>query len=831
MKKLYYILASALLTGCSAEEIQNVIGSGDAVEITGFRTVVDNGSEVSRAVSRAAALTDTVGRLDFVANDIILFTNIQRTANANATFTYPHDEEVIDMKRTDQTSWERVSAVPERIYWTDASSPHTFKGYGCPQGANTPEGFDWNKGNVDSERFYAYFGSLGNPTLSQTTTEGVTTNFIDYTNDSDDTQDENSKKYYSGNSKICNDDILLAYNTAQQADPGGQVATIHFYHGLSCVRVVVNISGFAASATSEDSKSKVDKLDLLDMRTMYKWDQQSHNCTELIEGDQIYLDGFYANPGDGKSVPTWDQTKNIRCWIPNPDGVGNGTTKTFTFYGLAVPTTGKNQQIRFNVTYPDPMNPNTNITRSYTAEISNLEYRAGHCTTINITLNHQNDKMTVGAEYQDWQFIETPDQGMLKKNSTFLSYIPTNETDRIAKKIYIAYDTQATADDATWLYKDGSDIKDIYGNTGTEAAPYTISTANQLLSFAYEVKSGRGFEGKYVKLDADITLQAKSELPTTTNAENQTVVDVSKLVNWIGIGDATHKFNGVFNGNFRHINRLYGKPLFNSIGSNGIVDHIFISDAVEISGSGSIAETNDGIICGSHVEGDIVDKAYVPFCGSIVGVNNGVLIACSHIGSITGNANILGALLGKNDGILVTCYNVGDAKNNAPGRPAYAGVGAFTSRSVAYCCYFNKDFYTAQDYSDLQSNIGHVAFPLTTSEMQSNKYVNQARVEDPVTHELSGEITDVRHKDDPFYYHWSMNAGLSRAVDFLNDALGKTPDTQDYVYFHAPGTNDDTNPIDNRVTLKKTQVEWLVNHFDNESHQFQFIPGTYPKLK
>ena len=100
---------------------------------------------------------------------------------------------------------------------------------------------------------------------------------------------------------------------------------------------------------------------------------------------------------------------DTKMWIPRPAGTGTGVGKQFVFYALAVPTTGVSQTMTFDVTYPDPMNPNTTITKTYSAQYDGLEYRAGHCTTIHISLNHQDGESTVGAEYMDWQDVETPD--------------------------------------------------------------------------------------------------------------------------------------------------------------------------------------------------------------------------------------------------------------------------------------------------------------------------------------------------------------------------------------------------------------------------------------
>lgn len=808
-------MALLALVSCESE-MESLSGGSDPIELRGIRADIDNGSG-TRAV---APLIDSIGKYDFLGTDKIVFTLIERTKRPiRPTFSYK-DVVYSCLTADGNVSWKRD--LPETdIFWSDGSEPHTFIGYILPHEDDksaAASGFDWHHDTAND----VYYGSIGNP--------ANTSEIIDYTGAPE--KGEDQKAPYS-TEKLRKEDLLLTYDTEMQNEDA--MAWVHFHHGLASIRVTVTITGYSTTGEDPDSKTKVTDMIVKDQPTMYKWDNHGFRAAPLVEADQTTLNSLW-----GDSAPAWNQTKNMKLW-QSRQYHGVGASRTFIFYGITSPGEQDEVNMTFKVSYPDPLDPNhenpARLEKPYTATLQlpdsrKVEFRPGYCTSININLNHKDEKMTVGAEYMSWQNDDSPNEGSLRKNSTYLAY-----TDR--SKITIIGDEHATADDATWLYQGTSGkIYDIYGNDGSAAHPFLISTADQLLSFAYEVKgknristtckdldgndlplSGTfDFKDYHIKLDADITMQA------TMDGEG---------VTWQGIGDASHPFNGYFNGGFRHIRKLYGASFFNTVGEYGIVDHIFITDALGIAGSGSIAEKNLGIICGSHVEGDIVDETPTEVCGSIVGINSGVLIACSHIGNITGNSNILGALLGKNDGIMVSCYNVGDAHNNASGKPAYAGVGAFTSRSVAYCCYFNKDFYTSQDYSTLtaEGTIGHVAFPLTTSEMQSNKYVNQLRVEDPETHKLSGEITDASEKNDPFYYHWSMNAGLNRAIEFLTAALAAKPDIDDTdISFHAPGT-DDVDPEVERVQLKKTQVQWLVNHYAGHTHQFQFIPGTYPKLQ
>lgn len=803
MKKIFYIFAILLLSSCSSDILSLMeLENGEAKEIKEVRAYV-NGS--NRPLTRAISLGDTVGRKDFVENDIMNFTLIKRTDQPISAFTYTTG---IGYQRSSENSWSRTNNDPERIYWSDAISEHTFKGYGCPQGENNPStGFDWNMRTDGDGILNTYFGSIGDPTA---TGENV---FIDYTNepltDADNTVALKDAKYKTGNAKICKDDILLACNTHQTADAGGQVATIKYHHGLCNVRVIVNISGFSASADAADSHSKVTGLVLKNMLTMYKWNQTDTTTMALIEGDQVAMNSIY-----GEGNVAWNQTKDVKAWIRHPEGKGAGQSKTFTFYALAVPTRDKTQDIVFDVTYPDPMNPTTDEkTVKYKAQIAGIEYRAGYCTTIHISLNHKNDKMTVGAEYLDWEFIETPDQTNLKKNSTMLT------SEMLVRANYtIAADQKATKDDATWLYIDSSDnskVKDIYGNDGTVTHPYIISTAQQLVSFMAEVNSGRNFVHQFVELDADITLQKDIKIPTTTTTDaygNEiTIIDKTKLISWPGIGTDTNKFAGFFLGNNRNINNLYGHPFFNVTDENTLINKVNFSNIVEVQGAGVIANINNGLICGCNVDGNVAQQSAISgpngasYCGSFVGINNSFIVGCTHKGEVSGYGYV-GGIVGGNFGTLIACYHAGQVNGTTIG-----GCSGFKAdNSEVFSCYFNKALI---DHT-IDTTPGKSAYGLTTAQMQSNSFVNS----NTEIHESSGTYIPTLGGEK-----WKAFAANFDKCYSLNKAMT--------IYTNWVSELSGTETVEtNCRTFTAEQVTFLKAHY-NSPHGFTYIPGTYPKIQ
>ena len=776
-KTISYIICALSLVACGDDGDLVLPNTQDVVPLAGIDAEIYSG-----ASTRAPALDkdNHVGRSVFVSADQMVLTSIKRTQNPVTKFSYKGIvyDYLVEEGQT-SGSWKRdekkgcteadLNTVPLRIYWSDAASAHTYIGYSLPKPINT---FSW------TETDGTYTGKLRS--ANSTTGETPATFFIDYTT----------------NENIIQDDLLLTYDNAKLAEPGGSVAKIYFYHALANVRVIVNISGFSASDQHDDVKSNVHDMVLKEMPIDYQWNQTSAGVTALSNST----------------------TMDTHMWIPREDGTGTGVGKQFTFYALAVPRKGVTQAISFKVTYPNPMKPDKELlTNTYTTSISGIEYRAGFCTTINITLNHQNEDITVGAEYMDWQYVETPDQSELKKNSTMLT------SKMLDRSNYTLFgDVKANADDATWLYIDESSRKivDIYGNDGSSTNPFVIATAQQLVAFANEVTgTGRSavtyknlagtettlaagasfdFSDYYVKLDADIVLQPEL-MPTDT-------------VTWCGIGDDAHAFNGKFLGGKRTIRSLYGSPLFYKLGPTAVVEQLNIMDVIEVDGRGTIANESSGLIAAVFVNGPIRQKepaVKAIYSGSLVGTvaTGGAVISCAHFGDVEAWAEgegVIGGLVGYNQGLLLACYHSGKEKNlanNAGTANTYAGVGKFSDGSYAFSCYYNIDADPEKsDYASL--NHGKHAFPVHIDVMQSYEFVN-------------GTYAITVLKDDNINYEqvhqvWTnQHMSLNNALDIFKQLA-------------------DENKIPESIRNESHRAWFTANY---QSYKFTYTPGEYPRVQ
>ena len=778
-----------MLVACSEDE--NILSEeAEGVEMKGVVPTM------TRAGVSVPELEDYVGKKEFANNDRAVFVTIKRTTFPITQFTY-QDIEFVCASSTNtegvtSIGWSRDKTKgtgggttnPDRIYWSDATHEHTFIGYCAPQQGENNPAFDWKKATTGGSE--VYYGSLGNPTDSEA---------IDFRS----TYDSDGNETVSGNVELCKNDILLTHSTSITASDA--IAKLQFYHGLAQVRVIVNISDFAAGG-GKDIESKVSDMILQEMLTMYKWRQLDAKTEALnTTSDPENISTLYT---DASHTVAYNQRKDVKLWIPNPSGVGEKSSRTFTFYGLAVPTEitdSKPLPFSFTVTYPDPMKPSEMKTNTYKASIKDIRFDAGQCTTINISLNHQNEKMTVAAEYDDWEFIDTPDDGQLKKNVTFL-----NTTARSA--VTIIGDEKATVDDATWLYVDTKDskIKDIYGNDGTKEHPFQISTALQLLSFAYEVKgtdrksitanhsitAGFDFTNYYVSLDAGLTLQATEKKTQKELEINNPNIDKSSgsaysnapstVLDWIGIGEIGKPFNGQFSGGVRLISRLNGKPFFMELGPNAHVGQLVLEDVIEVNGDGGLAEKNSGVICACKVDGNIISQSESNPVGSLVGTNSGLIFACYHIGDLTANsASVVGGLVGENTptGKIVASYNFGKittptvSGGSAAWKYGVLGKGSTVS---AYGCFYDHT---------KASNVSNVAPEGTTTMDFPSKPMSTV---DMIRKSFVGEQN-------------------STDVNCLNGIINQWVET-------------------NRATIEENQSADWANHF--KAHYYVAQPANYP---
>ncbi len=585
-KLLSLTVALSLLVACDTND--EALVPDEALQINGITATLSSTQAATRAETSLG-----VGRTAFADGDVIVFTTIKRTKYSLENFTYGNIQYSYN-----GSGWARSSNGttndPEKIYWSDVTSAHTFTGYCLPSSS-----YYWQ--TVTTDNIVTYKGELG---------YGV--------------DDKGTIDFSTGNESIIAEDLLVSHSKNVKPETGGASAQVDFKHALSNVCVVVNVTGFATNSLDK-------KVDVTDMVI------KNQPCVFTWGADTTTLSTFNVTDTSNNKI------KNIKLWRKSVSG--ENEDKTFVFYGLTTPQNADYRKINgnsdklsfmFTVTYPNAIDATQTDTHTYQGAVSDeVLFNSGKCTTINVSLNHKNEKMLVDVNYTDWNYVSTPDLGELRKKSTYMTLtkddVKIHSTDGV------------TIDNATWLYTNGNEVYDVYGNDGnTAATAYRITSAAQMLAFAQEVNNAYTFKDKYVRLDADITMQKSA---TATG------------YSWIGIGDANDAnkvFQGTFLGGDRYINRLSGSPLFVNLGAYACVEQLYITAIGEVF-TGALAGTNAGIIGGCKVIDDVTLSG-TP-AGALVGTNTGTI----HASYYTGAGNLVGTNNdGDKTGTIVGCYQASD---------------------------------------------------------------------------------------------------------------------------------------------------------------------------
>lgn len=786
---------------------------------------------ISTSATRATTNNDYIGRDVFVSGDRMVLTKMQRSSKPLVGFSY----QGVNYGYSG-SAWDRAvgsdgmptDGQPDRIYWSDNASPHTFIGYAIPQA--------WDAGKwVNTENIYSgQFTYTEDPETHQKTVDfsAISTEMEDIL---DSNKQPTGQKIDKKGTNLKKEDLLLTHSTQMFADPGGLTTTLHYRHALASLRVIIDIQGFAPSTYAEDVRTTIDNLVVLNQPYKYTW----HSA---ITGEGFTMPDGTVIPGWGvaNSTKVDDGTVDIKAWQPRPAGEGSGQAKVFTFYSLIVPGKQTGFGIKYKVHYPKYLNPAEIQDKDYQAVLKDkdgndvtINFLPGYTTTIRVSLNHEGEPVYIGAEYIDWENVETPDRSDLQKISIFL------DTDK-RSDVTIANDNEATKDDATWLYKNSAgNVVDIYGNDGTRDHPYLIKTACQLLSFAYEVKYGRTFNMQYIKLDSDIYLQKDLD---------------SEEISWPGVGDENHPFEGFFYGGDRKILRLKGNPLFGCIGETAVVDKINFDKVLGVTGSGVIAQKNKGLICGCFLEGDITGtNSSTSYTGSIVGENDSFIIACAHVGKVSGYGTV-GGLVGFNNGTVMACYHSGEIIGLGGTTNIHATVGKRgdgtngTNKSIMFSCYFDESLITHEP----TLVAGKSGFPFSTLMMQSYDFVNG---QESFLFDESGNYTGKGPVLRDVVLRILGVDDVSQTNESLLTALladgGATSDKVFELFEHhfsqneairvfrlwlteiarvANSNKDDYSVQTNCHAFTKRQILFLQQHYNSE-HKYLYTPGTYPRVQ
>ena len=260
---------------------------------------------------------------------------------------------------------------------------------------------------------------------------------------------------------------------------------------------------------------------------------------------------------------------------------------------------------------------------------------------------------------------------------------------------------------------------------GTEESPYLIGTAEEMYRFAEIVNGGYSFDGEYVKLVADVTLNDIS------NVENWSTEAPEK--EWIPIGnDDIVAFRGTFDGDNHTIRGVYINSdksfqalfgwMYGGAIRNVILSDSFIKGESDVAGivalQGCYDSYNDGVNAEPAVIENCVNNATIVSERSAGGVvADGMIVKnCINNGNVYSASDYVGGVAGGTH-IIESCVNNGDVAGK--GRVAGVCVAAYCWEGHNFALYvsdctnngtvrYEKNGYAITDVSMCKNVIGCV---------------------------------------------------------------------------------------------------------------------------
>lgn len=170
---------------------------------------------------------------------------------------------------------------------------------------------------------------------------------------------------------------------------------------------------------------------------------------------------------------------------------------------------------------------------------------------------------------------------------------------------------------------------------------YLIENAEELYWFAdavnqYDTQDSKGYVPLHAKLTKDITIQSlqlQNGVPTG---------DVNTMTEWRPIGDSTHKYAGIFDGQGHTISGLYlnVEDKSTKAENHGLFGEIGVGTWD--------SRTHQGTIRNVTLENSYLSSTATNL-GGIAGVSRGGIIQnCGFFGTLKGNGSVTGGLVGTN---------------------------------------------------------------------------------------------------------------------------------------------------------------------------------------
>ncbi len=194
-----------------------------------------------------------------------------------------------------------------------------------------------------------------------------------------------------------------------------------------------------------------------------------------------------------------------------------------------------------------------------------------------------------------------------------------------------------------------------------DATEFQIATAEQLAGLAKLVNAGYTFEGKTIKLTADIVLNDIKDWESwETTAPTNTWTPIG--TNW------KNPFAGTLDGDGHSVSGICinseadCQGLVGYLGRGGTLQNLGVKASYIKGGNrvGGVCGTNSGTVTNCYNTGNVKGNNYV---GGVCGDNYRTVTNCYNTGSVEGN-NSVGGVCGYNNRTVTNCYNTGSVESN-----------------------------------------------------------------------------------------------------------------------------------------------------------------------
>ena len=258
----------------------------------------------------------------------------------------------------------------------------------------------------------------------------------------------------------------------------------------------------------------------------------------------------------------------------------------------------------------------------------------------------------------------------------YILYINGEEKARKrTRKISYSYEQETSFNESVTGYVEVRYEQDKISHSNEQTVyDYTITTAEEIKKFRDKVNEGTNYKEKTIELQENIDL-----LGTTNNQ-------------WTPIGNASHSFEGTFEGNNHTVENLYidtrGKQHQALFGvNNGTIQNVEVIGYVQ-GNEGGIALAcgrNNGIIKNIKTNGDVGGWNRV---GGCIGDNIGTVEFCINqanvypLGTTGYYGRSIGGIAGYSRGKIENCVNTGEIRGNH-GTGGIIGEGS--TAEINYC--------------------------------------------------------------------------------------------------------------------------------------------------